>query len=44
MTSDNGGSWKAQTSGTSQPLYGIWGSGTDAVYAVGGGGTILQRK
>src|SRR2546422_1531974 len=35
-------SWTAQTSGTSQHLLGVWGSGGTDVFAVGGGGTIVH--
>ncbi len=30
------------TSGTTNNLYGVWGSASDNVFAVGGGGTILK--
>ena len=38
----NGSSWGTQTSGTTSNLKGVWGSVT-TVYAVGSGGTILQK-
>ena len=34
--------WRAQTSGTTQVLNGIWGSSASDIYAVGIGGTILH--
>src|SRR5207253_2262610 len=38
----DGTSWRAQTSGTTQDLYGVWGSGGTNVFVVGGGGAILH--
>jgi hypothetical protein len=38
----NGTSWSAMSSGTVQPLYGVWGSAGNDVYAVGGGGIMLH--
>ena len=38
----NGAAWSAQTSGTTQLLYGIWGSDANNIWAVGAGGTILK--
>jgi len=32
------------TSSTTNNLYGIWGSSSDNVYAVGGGGTVVKRN
>ena len=37
-----GGSWSADSSGTSQDLWGIWGTSTAALTAVGGGGTYTR--
>ncbi|HEX4461117.1 MAG TPA: hypothetical protein VIA18_24220, partial [Polyangia bacterium] len=34
--------WRAQPSGTTQVLNGVWGSAADDIYAVGAGGTILH--
>ncbi len=44
-TSETGipGSWGAQTSGTTNALYAVWGSSTGNVYAVGAGGVILHN-
>lgn len=35
-------SWSADTSGTTQDLWGIWGTSTSALTAVGGGGTYTR--
>ena len=34
--------WAPQTSGTTQPLYGVWFADENGGWAVGGGGTILR--
>ena len=34
-STNDGASWHAQTSGTTQTLYGVWGSGPNDVFAVG---------
>jgi hypothetical protein len=36
------GTWALQTSGTTEDLHAIWGTGPDDVFAVGGAGTILH--
>jgi hypothetical protein len=33
--------WEAMTSGTTDPLYAVWGTSGSAVYAAGAGGTIV---
>ena len=38
----SGTAWSAQNSGSTQPLYGIWGSSNNAVFAVGDASTILR--
>jgi len=38
----NGGNYVVETSGTSNALYGVWGSGPNDVYVVGDIGTILH--
>jgi hypothetical protein len=40
----DGHSWNTETSGTTNELWGIWGSGPSDVYAVGDKGTILHDK
>lgn len=42
-TADGGESWDYEDAGTAAPLYGITRQG-DAIYAVGEGGVILQRR
>ena len=37
-----GGGWNVVDSPTTALLYGVWGSGPDDVFAVGGGGTVLH--
>jgi hypothetical protein len=37
-----GDEWSSMTSGTTHPLYAVWGSSPSDVFAVGGGGTILH--
>ena len=41
-SSDDGASWQAQTSGSSQILADVWGSGPNNVFVVGDNGTILH--
>jgi hypothetical protein len=38
----DGRSWLAQSSGTTAPLYGVWGSSESSVFAVGAAGTLLH--
>jgi hypothetical protein len=38
----NGSAWSRLRSNTIEPLYGVWGSGTDDIWAVGQGGIILR--
>ncbi len=38
----NGSTWSAMSSGMTNGLSGVWGSGPSDVFAVGGGGTILH--
>jgi hypothetical protein len=38
----DGSSWLAQSSGTTAPLYGVWGSSESNVFAVGVAGTLLH--
>src|SRR5262249_48950073 len=39
---NHGGSWEAQSSGTSARLSAVWGSGPDNVFVVGQHGTVLH--
>ena len=41
-SANDGASWQAQNSGTTQVLFGVWGSGPNDVFAVGDGGVILH--
>jgi len=40
----DGSVWTSVSSGTTNILYGVWGSGESDVWAVGSGGTILERR
>jgi hypothetical protein len=46
----NGSGWAPETSGTSDELFAVWGTGTDDVWAAGGGAfefggsTLLHRS
>jgi hypothetical protein len=39
----DGSAW-TRSSGTTNPLYGVWRSGESVVWAVGDGGTVLERR
>jgi photosystem II stability/assembly factor-like uncharacterized protein len=41
---DNGESWQTETSGTTEALNNIWGSGLDNMYVVGANGTLLYSS
>jgi len=41
--SSNGTTWSAEDSGSSNFLFGVWGTATN-LFAVGGTGTILEKK
>jgi hypothetical protein len=38
------GAWSSVTIGATNPLYAVWGSGPNEVWAVGGLGTVLHRN
>ena len=38
----DGSTWEQMDSGTSQDLWGVWGTGENDVYAIGNSGTILH--
>ena len=40
----DGASWTREPSGTFAPLFGVWGSAADDVYAVALDGSVLRRK
>lgn len=40
----NGTIWSSQNSGTTQALYGVWGTDANNVWAVGDSGTILHYQ
>jgi len=42
LTGTSGRHWVVQSSGTTQDLFGVWGSSASDVFAVGQGGTILH--
>jgi photosystem II stability/assembly factor-like uncharacterized protein len=43
-TVDGGSNWVAQTSGTTQPLGGVYAFNPDSIWAVGNNGTILKSR
>ncbi len=42
VSADSQASWSVMDSGTTSDLYGIWGSGSDNIFAAGKSGTILR--